>query len=88
MSVNLEIYQQNSILYYYNLYAVKEISFADDDKLLNGKIDESVLAKDEKLFQDLWKGYFKAMTIKERINPRLHRKNMPARFWSELTEKN
>jgi probable DNA metabolism protein len=74
--------------YFYNLHTVREITFTADNRLLNGKMDESLMAKDEKLFQDLWKGYFKSMTIKERINPRLHRKNMPARFWSELTEKN
>ena len=73
--------------YYYDLHTTKEITFADDDHLLSGKLDESLMAKDEKLFQDLWKGYFKAMTIKERINPRLHRHNMPARFWEYLTEK-
>jgi probable DNA metabolism protein len=74
--------------YCYDLHVTKEITFAGDDKFINGKIDESLLAADENLFQDLWKTYFKAMAIKERINPRLHRKNMPARFWGELTEKN
>jgi probable DNA metabolism protein len=74
--------------YYYDLHVAKEITFADNDRLMNGKIDESLLAANENLFQDLWKSYFRAMAIKERINPRLHRKNMPARFWGELTEKN
>jgi probable DNA metabolism protein len=73
--------------YYYDLHATKEITFADDDHLLSGKLDESLMAGDEKLFQDLWKGYFKAMAIKERINPRLHKKNMPVRFWQYMTEK-
>ena len=73
--------------YYYDLQTTKEITFNDDDHLLSGKLDESLMAEDEKLFQDLWKGYFKAMTIKERINPRLHRQHMPARFWEYLTEK-
>ncbi|MDR3250967.1 MAG: TIGR03915 family putative DNA repair protein [Tannerella sp.] len=73
--------------YYYDLHTTCEITFAADDRLLSGKLDESIMSKDEKLFQELWKGYFKAMTIKERINPRLHRKNMPARFWQDLTEK-
>ncbi|MDR2914978.1 MAG: TIGR03915 family putative DNA repair protein [Tannerella sp.] len=73
--------------YFYDLQTTKEITFADDDHLLSGKLDESLMAEDEKLFQDLWKGYFKAMTIKERINPRLHKKNMPVRFWRYLTEK-
>jgi probable DNA metabolism protein len=73
--------------YYYDLCAAEEITFTGDDHLLSGKLNESLMADDEKLFQDLWKGYFKAMTIKERINPRLQRKNMPVRFWHLLTEK-
>ncbi|MDR0395130.1 MAG: TIGR03915 family putative DNA repair protein [Tannerella sp.] len=73
--------------YFYDLHTVKEITFAGGDHLLSGKLDESLMAEDEKLFQDLWKNYFKAMTIKERINPRLHKKNMPVRFWQYLTEK-
>ncbi|MDR0573099.1 MAG: TIGR03915 family putative DNA repair protein [Tannerella sp.] len=73
--------------YFYDLHTAKEITFTNDERLLGGKLDESLMAEDEKLFQDLWKGYFKAMTIKERINPRLHKKNMPVRFWRYLTEK-
>jgi len=73
--------------YYYDLHTAVEMTLDNDDHLLSGKLDESLMAQDEKLFQDLWKGYFKAMTIKERINPRLHRRNMPRRFWRYLTEK-
>ncbi len=73
--------------YFYDLKTTKEITFADKDHRLKDKLDESLMAEDEKAFQDLWKGYFKSMTIKERINPRLHRKNMPVRFWKNLIEK-
>jgi probable DNA metabolism protein len=73
--------------YYYDLHDTKEITFTGGDHLLSGKLDESLMAEDEKLFQDLWKGYFKALTIKERLNPRLHKKNLPVRFWQCLTEK-
>jgi probable DNA metabolism protein len=73
--------------YHYDLQTTKEITFTDDSHLLDGKLNDSLMAADEKLFQDLWKGYFKAMTIKERINPRLHKKNLPVRFWQHLTEK-
>jgi probable DNA metabolism protein len=73
--------------YYYDLHTTQEITFLDDDHLLHGKLDESLMAEDEKLFQDLWKGYFKALTIKERLNPRLHRQHLPVRFWQDLTEK-
>lgn len=73
--------------YYYDLKRVEEITLDDDEHLLGGKLDEEMMAADEKLFQELWKGYFKAMTIKERINPRLQRQHMPKRFWKYLTEK-
>lgn len=73
--------------FYYDLKETKEITFTKGDHLLSEKLDESLMAEDEKLFQDLWKGYFKAMTIKERINPRLQRQHMPVRFWRYLTEK-
>lgn len=73
--------------YYYDLWKVEEITLDDDKHLLGGKLDEEMMAADEKLFQELWKGYFKSMTIKERINPRLQRQHMPKRFWKYLTEK-
>lgn len=73
--------------YYYDLHTAEEITLDDDDHLLSGKLDESLMAEDEKMFQELWKGYFNAMTIKERINPRLQRQHMPKRFWKYLTEK-
>ena len=43
--------------------------------------------KDEKLYQALWKTYFKAIAIKERRNPRKQRQDMPVRYWKYLTEK-
>ena len=45
------------------------------------------MAEDEQLFQQLWRTYFKTIAIKERINPKLHRQNLPVRFWKYLTEK-
>lgn len=73
--------------FYYDLHTTKEMTLDNDDHLLSGKLDESLMAEDEKKFQELWKGYFKAMTIKERINPRLQCQHMPKRFWKYLTEK-
>lgn len=73
--------------YYYDLHTMVEMTLDDDRHLLGGKLDEALMAEDEKLFQDLWKGYFKALTIKERINLKLHRQHMPKRFWKYLTEK-
>jgi len=73
--------------FYYDLKTVTEITLDNNDNFLDGKLDEKLMAEDEKLFQELWKGYFKSMAIKERINPKLHRQHMPKRFWKLLTEK-
>ena len=45
------------------------------------------MAEDEKLYQELWKGYFKSLTIKEHINLKLKRQYMPKHYWKYLTEK-
>jgi probable DNA metabolism protein len=74
--------------FYYDLENTVEVRFATStvDKV-TGRIDKNIMDKDEQLFQELWKAYFKAMCIKERINPRLHMQLLPKRFWKYLTEK-
>ena len=72
--------------YYYDLHEVTEITMEDDAHLTEGELDPGMLAADEKLFQDMWRGYIDSMAIKERINPRLQRQHMPRRFWPLLTE--
>lgn len=75
---------------HYNGHEVTEITFTDDGRTFDprtGKLDETLLAQDEQLFQDLWRTYFKAVCIKERLNPRKHRKDMPVRYWAYMTEK-
>ena len=64
--------------YYYDGKEVNEITFADPKQthLQTGKLDESLLDKNEKLFQTLWKSYFKSICIKERLNPVKHKKDM------------
>ncbi len=73
--------------YYYDLETVSEVTLLDDANFPDGKLDERLMAEDEKRFQELWRGYFKSMAIRERINPKLHRQHMPRRFWKYLTEK-
>ncbi|KIO43607.1 MULTISPECIES: TIGR03915 family putative DNA repair protein [Sanguibacteroides] len=74
--------------YYYDLTTVTEVRFdTKENHLLTGILDENLMDRDEKLFQRLWKEYFKSITIKERLNPKLHRRNLPARFWRYLPEK-
>lgn len=72
--------------YHYNGSCTREITFANHDHLLSGKLNDTLMAADEKLFQDLWKSYFKALAIEERLNPRLQKQHMPVRFWKDLTE--
>lgn len=73
--------------YFYNLKETTEIILDSDALIRKGKINEALLDTDEKLFQRMWKSYFKSMAIKERINPKLHKQNLPIRFWKYLTEK-
>lgn len=74
--------------YYYDLHDVTEVRFEEKQAHhLSGLLDEELMDENEKLFQQLWKTYFKSIAIKERINPRLHRQNMPVRFWKYMTEK-
>ena len=75
--------------FYYNLKTVEEVTFEDStqEHLISGMLDESMMDQEEHLFQDLWKTYFKAICIKERLNPRKHKQDMPMRYWKLLTEK-
>ena len=75
--------------YYYDLKDVEEVTFEDPQQahLVTGMLNESLMDHNEKLFQQLWKTYFKSICIKERWNPKKHRQDMPVRFWKYLTEK-
>lgn len=71
--------------YFYDLEKLEKISL-NDDLIINNKINQDYLTDDEKVFQTLWYRYCNALTIKERINPKLQRQNMPRRFWQHLPE--
>ncbi|MCC8019646.1 MAG: TIGR03915 family putative DNA repair protein [Rikenellaceae bacterium] len=73
--------------YYYDLKETTEVTIEDDGHLLDGKLDPKLMAEDEKRFQTLWKNYFDALAIRERINPRLQSRQMPRRYWKFITEK-
>lgn len=74
--------------FYYDLKSTEEVTFTNSAvNPSNGKINSDLLDKDELLFQDLWKAYFKSMCIKERFNPKLHKQLLPKRFWKYLIEK-
>lgn len=67
------------------------ITFADEAtlpfNLANGKLSDDILSTDDHLLQDLWRTYFKAICIRERLNPRKQLSDMPRRYWKYMTEK-
>ena len=77
--------------YYYDGAAAPiHITFEDEAavpfNLSNGKLDADVLSENDQLFQQLWRTYFKAICIKERMNPRKQLSDMPRRYWKYMTE--
>ena len=78
--------------YYYDGAGLPaRITFADESSitfnLSDGRLDEEVLSSDDRMMQELWRTYFKAICIRERINPRKQLNDMPRRYWKYLTEK-
>jgi probable DNA metabolism protein len=72
----------------YDLKTVSKVVFDDlNVNSQNGQLHASLLAEDEKLFQKLWKQYFKSICIEERRNDKVHRQHLPKRFWKYLPEK-
>ena len=55
--------------------------------LCTGQLSEELLSENDQLFQRLWRTYFKAICIKERMNPRKQLNDMPRRYWAYMTEK-
>ena len=78
--------------YHYDGTATVRITFDDERSvpfsLVNGKLNADVLSADDQLLQQLWRTYFKAICIRERINPRKQLNDMPRRYWRYMTEKN
>lgn len=64
------------------VYNTKEFNIMDvpDDFVIPEFSDE------EKLYQNLWKTFFKTIAIKERTNKRLQRQYMPKKYWQDLVE--
>lgn len=78
--------------YYYDRETVTRVTFEDEAALpfdlTNGKMDADILSADDALFQQLWRTYFKAICIRERLNPKKQLSDMPRRYWKYMTEKN
>ena len=76
--------------YYDGKAAPIRVTFEDEAavpfNLNNGKLNAEVLSHDDQLFQDLWRTYFKAICIRQRMNPRKQLNDMPRRYWKYMTE--
>lgn len=76
--------------YYYADHAPVRVTFDESSELFrlsDGRLTEVMCDADEALYQRLWRTYFKAVCIRERLNPRKHRQDLPVRYWKYLTEK-
>ena len=77
--------------FYYDCQEVTRITFQHEESLPfdldSGQLNDEVISKDDKLFQDMWRTYFKAICIRERMNPRKQLSDMPRRYWKYMTEK-
>lgn len=75
--------------YYYDGDETRLVTLPEElYHIATGRLSDDMMDSDEKLYQNLWRTYFKAIAIKERTNPRKQRQDMPVRFWKYITEKN
>lgn len=73
---------------YYDLKEVKEITMENPQfSKLTGEMDANIMEEGEATYQNLWRDYVKAVTIRERLNLKLQLQFMPRRYWKYLTEK-
>lgn len=63
------------------IYNTKEYEIIDSSNLCLPSISE-----EEKKYQELWKTFFKTISIKERTNPKLQMQYMPKKYWKDLIE--
>ena len=77
--------------FFYDGKAAIRVTFENESAvpfdLENGRLNDNVLSSDDHLLQDLWRTYFKAICIRERLNPRKQINDMPRRYWKYMTEK-
>lgn len=76
--------------YHYDGTETRRITLSETQGRItsSGKLTADIADKSERLYQELWRTYFKAIAITERTNPRKQRQDMPVRYWKYLTEMN
>ena len=74
--------------WFYNMKTIEEVRIENPGfDISSGRLNRDAVDENEIDFQDLWRQYFKSISIKERQNLKLQRQHMPKRFWKFLTEK-
>lgn len=73
--------------FYYDLEVIHELDAARPVDAQTGRLAPEELAEGEMVLQEAWQAYYEAVSIPQRVNPRLQRQYMPKRFWPFLTEK-
>ncbi len=63
-----------------------QLDISDEVRKLQRAYRQSI-REEKDLYERLWRSYFKAISIKERENPKVQRTFMPQRYWTYLTEK-
>jgi probable DNA metabolism protein len=58
----------------------------EEIRLLGGDAQRPALTAEEQAVQQMWRSYFRSVSIKNRRNTRLQRSNMPRRYWPYLIE--
>jgi probable DNA metabolism protein len=74
--------------FFYNLKDMEEITLTE--KVFNvydGSLPSDVVQEGEAYYQSLWKSYCTNITIRERLNHKVHKQHMPKRYWKYLAEK-
>ena len=77
--MNFVIHDKNREICF--VYNSKEYKLIDSQNI---KIPE--VSENEKLYQELWKMFFKTIAIKERTNFRCQMQFMPKKYWQDLIE--
>lgn len=72
---------------HYDKKQVQEVYFDFQETNKYGEAPEETHDQQEDLYQLLWKVYYKNVNIPARRNMKLHKQNMPVRYWKYLVEK-
>jgi probable DNA metabolism protein len=71
---------------YYDLKTVTTVTIELQYGRATSRLIAEISDEDEAFYQELWRRYFKSVTIEARKNKRLQLQHMPRRYWKHLTE--